>query len=408
MRRISLATAVAVVLGVAAPAAAGPFGGFSQDRTRYLDGRDQVCAPIRVTTRTSRALPGCEQADGQRIAAMKFRRGVPQQGARADFEARSRGTDITVQTRRDQRPIVTWSTFDPIERITGVYASEDQALVAVEYEVRAGGRAQTRVVAFALSGAATAGAGGETAGPVDGTDGADGTDGTAPRAGEAPAPVEDARLGELLTRARRLDTRGRAAPAEAAYRQVLEVDPGHAEAHYGLARNLARQRKPAAAVDALRALASSGRADAVAWLVEARFDRAFRDMRGDAGFRAAVGLDRDPARPRSLYERLLGFSNVWEQAEVKCEQAEVRLDMDRRARTFRLAITTRCGGRPATTRLEGSFRLQEGADTVELVLPNPEGPDEAVPCRMDRCSGEDCLRCAIDRDLSFTLLPVRR
>lgn len=413
MLRISLATAVAVVLGAAAPAVAGPFGGFSQDRTRYLDGRDQVCAPIRVTAPASRAVPACERADGQRIASLRFRRGVPQQGARADFEASFRGTDITLRARRDQRPIVTWSTMDPIERITGVHASEDGALVAVEYQARFGGRAQTRVVVFALPGAPAAGSAG-TAGPVHArTPEATGAAGAAAtRAGEAaataPAPAAgDPRVDALLAKARRLDARGRARAAEAAYGRVLAVDPGHTEARYGVARSLARQRRAADAVQALAALAGSERADAVEWLVEARFDRAFRRMRGDPGFRAAVGLDRDPARPPSLYERLLGFSHVWEQAEIKCEQAEVRLDMERRARRFRLAITTRCGGRPITTRLQGSFRLR-GDSTVELVLPNPEGPAEAVPCRMDTCSGEGCLRCAIDADLSFTLLPVRR
>jgi hypothetical protein len=235
--------------------------------------------------------------------------------------------------------------------------------------------------------------------------------GTAPGpATAAPPAPDDPRVSERLARARKRDA-GNARAAEAAYRQVLDIDPGQPEARYGLARSLARQRKHPAAVEALAALAASQHPEAVTWLVEARFDRAFARLRSDAGFRAATGLDSDGTRPRSLYERLLGFSNTWEQSEVKCEQAEVRLSLDRRARTFKLVITTRCGGHPLSTRLQGTFRLGQppaAGERVDLVLPNREGPEESVACRMQVCAGEDCLQCVVDEDLSFSLLPVRR
>ncbi len=269
--------------------------------------------------------------------------------------------------------------------------------MAVEYEARFGGRARVETVVFSISAAAAPAA----VTPEPGTSPAP----SAPAAG--PAAPDDPRLAGLLTKARRLDARNQARPAEAAYRQVLEIDTDHPEARYGLARSLARQRKQPAASEALAALARSPRPDAAEWLVEARFDRVFQGLRGDPAFRAATGLDPDPARQRSLYERLLGFSDTWEQAEVKCEQAEVRLSLERRARKFRLAITTRCGGYPTTTRLQGGFRLGPD-DRVDLVLPNAEGPEDAVVCRMQRCSSEDCLQCVVDEDLSFTVLPVRR
>jgi hypothetical protein len=108
---------------------------------------------------------------------------------------------------------------------------------------------------------------------------------------------------------------------------------------------------------------------------------------------------------------LLSFSDNWEQPEIKYEQAEVRLALERRARKFKLVITTRCGGQPMSTRLQGSFRLGEpgaAGDRVDLVMPNPEGPEETVACRMQTCGSEDCLQCVVDEDLSFELLPVRR
>jgi hypothetical protein len=418
MFRIMLAMLAIIVAGGVTPAAAGPFGGFSEDQTRYLSGRDQVCTPIAVAdpgpsgaAPASRAAPACEPADDRRVASAKFRRGVLQQGARADYEASARGTDLTLRERRSGRTLVTWSTVDPIDRIVAVHASDSRpggpaapaALVAVEYEVRFGGRARVETVVFAITAAAAPAAVTPTV-PVQlepGTSPAP----SPPAAG--PAAPDDPRLAALLTKARRLDARNQARPAEAAYRQVLAIDADHPEARYGLARSLIRQRKQPAAIEALAALARSPRPGAAEWLVEARFDRVFQGLRGDPAFRAATGLDPDPARQRSLYERLLGFSDTWEQAEVKCEQAEVRLSLDRRARKFRLAITTRCGGYPTTTRLQGGFRLGPG-DRVDLVLPNAEGPEDAVACRMQLCSSEDCLQCVVDEDLSFTVLPVRR
>jgi hypothetical protein len=449
MFRIALATlgALAILAGGAALAAAGPFGGFSADQTRYLNGRDQVCTPVRVSApgsgpgpAASQATPACEAADERRIAALAFRRGAMQQGTRAEYEASARGTEITVRDRRSGQALVVWSTVDPVERVTGVYAgqSSDQAgkppapgtaplaLVAVEYEVRFGGRTRVETVAFALAPAAAtpdvmvapspvAGpASSPTSNPSGGPAGPASEPAPAPGAGapETPAPAPgDPRVAERLAKARKLDARSPKA-AEAAYRQVLELDAEHPEARYGLARSLARQRKYPAAVETLAALARSQRPEVAEWLVEARFERAFASLRSDAAFRAATGLDRGgDARPRSLYERLLGFSDTWEQAEVKCEQAEVRLALERRPRKFKLVITTRCGGSPMSTRLQGTFRLGEPAtagDRVDLVLPNSEGPEETVACRMQICSSEDCLQCVVDEDLSFTLRPVRR
>ena len=93
--------------------------------------------------------------------------------------------------------------------------------------------------------------------------------------------------------------------------------------------------------------------------------------------------------------------------ETTCEKPEVGLTMERQTRKFRLHITSRCGGYEDSLRFSGTFRLGRD-DRVDLVLPNKGGADEAVPCVMQVCSGEDCLSCAVDVDLSFVLRPTRR
>lgn len=405
--------ASAGLAALAVPAVAGPFGGFSSDHSRYLSGRDQVCTPVPVPASrgaepaTLRATPRCQAADERAIAAGGFRQGTPQSGSRATYEVTARGTELSVRVRRTQQPLLTWQSIDPIAAVRGVYLDEPDPgrpptapLLAVEYELRFGGRARVEVIAFALPAS-----GAQAAAPSPGPDVAPGPGPGAGASAEPPALSAD--LSAQLDKARKLDARKRARPAEAAYREALALAPDNAEARYGLARNLARQRKLPAARAELETLARSRAPDAVVWLVEARFDQAFAKLRSDPGFRAATGLERDPAAPRSLYERLLGFSEVWEQPEIKCEQAQVRLDMKRRARSFALRITSRCGGSPFSLRLKGRFELTEPA-RVLLRMPNPGGEEDVVACQLDTCSGEDCLRCAVDQDLSFTVLPVRR
>ncbi len=416
----STTLALLALLSVAAgSAAAGPFGGFASQGDFYLSGTDQVCRAIALDGPTSRATPTCEVADDRRIAAARFRQGSLQKGRGAVFAASARGNELTLTRQPSGETVVVWSSFDPIADVVAVHADDKKRLVAVEYQVRFGGRVRVETVGFVVSRdrspGATPDADPSPDSDADPTGPAPGQTGTADGAGadqadgSAAGPTDSPELSAALERARRLDKRGRARPAETAYRAALALDEDHPEARYGLAKQLAKQLKRPAAVAALQRLAASRaeRPDAIEWLVEARFERAFAALRADPDFRKATGLDRDPARERPLYERLFGFSDTWEQAEVKCEQAEVRLAMKRRQASAKLTITSRCGGFPSKTRLSGNIRLR-GDDRVELVLPNRGGPEEVVACEMATCSDEDCLRCAIDRDLSFTLLPVRR
>jgi hypothetical protein len=147
------------------------------------------------------------------------------------------------------------------------------------------------------------------------------------------------------------------------------------------------------------------------WRIEARFDKAFKSLRANTRFRKAVGIDRDPSRPLSAYERLVGLGGQWEQASLPCEQPKVSLKLDRsRKRRFDLVIRSRCQGVVETTRLDGRW-AGKGSDQLQLIFPNQDAADEGLMCRVELCadsSGEDCLRCRPDQDLEFLLRVVRR
>ena len=419
-QRLFLLVSIGAALVVAHPRAqAESFGGFSSDQTRYLVDRDQICSPLRISEAPSDQIPSCQRADAQRVAAFGFRRGIKQQGSQASYAAVSRNTLLTIRalpgTGRIAQIVVTWRATDPISRVTGLYLSQGGKLIAAEYESRFGGRVRTRVVGFVLDAAdprpadrsspPNASPGDHPAGDTPGN-----RAGPSNRAGQA-APALSKELERALERARRLSQNGKSKAAMAAYRRVLDEDPGHSEARYGVAYNLARQRKFKQAVAELRTLADSTRTDAIIWLIEARFDRIFTRLRGDQEFRRVTGLNRGPShKARTLYERLVGFTRTWEQAEVKCEQAQINVGFTRLERKFTLRVTSRCGGYKDVTRLRGTWTIK-GADQLDLTLPNKRGPDETISCLMQICtdgSNEDCLVCGVDSDLSFTARPVRR
>jgi hypothetical protein len=384
-----------------------------------LKSPDTICTPLVIRAQagpdTSADTPVCERAEPGQVAALKFRRGTEQRGPRARYAASARGTAIELSVvagaGAGAGTLVTWKVMDPISRVAGVYLSPGEKLVAVEFQTRFAGRLRTDVVAFALPAARRPGTAPASEAAQEDAPG---------RAGDTmtgtAAPELSPAAGKALVKARGLARRGRHKAAEAAYRKVLEADPEHAEARYGLARSRAGQRDPQGAVAALQALAGSGRDDAIIWLVEARFDKVFARLRGNPGFRRATGLDRQAGqagaagqagKERRLYERLLGFSSTWEQPETKCESAQINLDLDRSARTFALRITSRCGGYTDQTRLRGSFALED-PERVILTMPNKKGPDDPIECAMQVCAGEDCLHCRVDQDLDFVLRPVRR
>lgn len=380
MRRAAAAVVglVAIAAG-AANADADGFGGFSADGARYLVGTELVCEPLAVKPGASeRRAPACMRADAKAVAAGKFRR------ARSKlYRARASGKQLVVERAGGGDPVVTWSADGIIKRVVGVYEPEEpvagRALIAVELEVESLGRARLDAVAFALHDAAT--------GPATTT-----TD-------DKAAAAAARKRGDAAARKRAW------ADAEKAYREALRLDPADDEARYRLATVHAHRKARGAMLAELRALASTERADARAWLLAARTDKAFARYRKDPEFRAVVGLDGGGAG-RTAFERLMDPGGRWTQPRVPCEQAGVELTLRARPRTFALTIEVRCQSDEFGLDLDGRWD-SEGEGRLVLVFPNEGGEEERVQCEISACGDEDCVHCDLGDGLAFTLRPRR-
>lgn len=383
----------AVVLAASLSTAhAGRFGGFNADRTRYLNGNDQVCTPLDASPDANKAAkvdanaaPSCARADAGDIAAATFRKGERQSGDKA-YRADSKGTKIRLFAPGAETPLVSWDAGGVVSRISGVYATDDASLVAVEFESRRFGRAETDVIAFRV-----------------------GESKPAPKLLVAPKGDADA-AGALRDRADAAAGKRKWKQAEALYRKALAADPADAAARYGLAVALARRNKHNEALRELQTLSRAKREVAIPFLVDARTNKAFKKLENKPKFRRAVGLDRGADAPLTAYERLLDGKAIWEVPHVKCESAGVELRLRRKPATFKLKIIDECEGMTDTLRLDGTWTA-EGESSLTLTFPNPGADDDVTTCSVQTCedgSGEDCLTCKIADDLAFTLRPDRR
>lgn len=381
MRLATLATLL--VAGLAGAARADTFGGFSGVDRPYLVNQDKVCAPLAVNGGEAAGLPSCEKATADVVARLSIKPPIVQRGPKASFAAIAAGRTLTVM-RSTGATAVTWTAPDPIGKLVEVYASQYDDRVAVAYTVRRMGREVTDVVAFDLGTAARP------------TPSADPSPPTATQ-----VPPSDPRLAKAVTAARKASR----AKALQAWQAVLATDPQHAEARYRIATVHAAARKPEVALATLTELAGSSRADAIEWLVEARFDRAFAGLRADPRFRSTVGLDRAPT---STYERLMGFGGQWEQTGTSCDTPEVRFTVTR-DRVVRILVSSRCAGQTYRLPFKGTWRLDGNA--VVLTLPTKgkqvTAADEAR-CQFETAGDEDALRCSLGRDIEFVVLPARR
>jgi hypothetical protein len=98
------------------------------------------------------------------------------------------------------------------------------------------------------------------------------------------------------------------------------------------------------------------------------------------------------------------MEGVWEQRQLACEQAGVKLEL-RAGGKFRLTIETKCQSDRDRVRLSGTWALEGGG--LVLSFPQDEGPEEKMSCSIARCEGESCIRCA-EGDVSFTVLPTKK
>jgi hypothetical protein len=384
--------AVLLVAGAAAPVAADTFGGFSATNRPYLVDQDRLCAPLPVEAGAATGQPACEHAAADAVAKLDIKPPIVQHGDRATYTASASGRTLTV-ARRDGEVVVTWSAFDPIGKVVEVYASQYDDRVAVAYATRRLGKEVTQVVAFEIV---------KTMGRTEPAPDAHPV--TPPPAAPAAAGTsvpDDPKLAKLVAKARA----AAGPPALTAWHEVLALDAANAEAQFRIAELEAGAKHDAAALAALAEVAASKRADAIEWLVEARFDKAFAALRADHKFREAVGLDRAAATP---YERVMGFGGAWEQAGTSCEKAEVQLGFAR-DRSFKLRVKWSCEGRTMDQAFNGRWRVD--GDRVVLTVPTKgqkaSAKDDA-PCGLERAGDEDSLHCQLDKDLEFTVLPTRR
>ncbi len=382
--RILLAAGLLAV--IVAPAAADTFGGFSGVDRPYLVNSDKVCTPIVVVGGTAKGAPICEKAAADILAKLSFKDPIPQRGAKSAFAATAASRTLTVTTKSGDK-VVVWDATDPIGKVVEVYASQYEDRVAIAYTVRRMGKEVTDVIAFDLGKPAQAT-------PIPDPNTPSGTP-------VVTAPPADPALTKALTTARKASK----TKAAGAWAGVLAVDADNAEAQYQLSVIHARKKDKQAALAGLSQLAASKRPDAIELLVEARFDPAFAALRADPTFRDKVGLDR---KGTSAYEKLMGLGGQWEQTGTSCDKPEVRLTATR-DRVVRIRIKSSCSGQVYDLPFKGQWRLE--GNRIVLTFPNKgkavSAADEAF-CTFESVGDEDSLRCQLDRDLDFVVLPTRR
>jgi hypothetical protein len=377
------------LLLMALPAYADTFGGFSGVDKPYLVNQDKVCVPLPVKDGAASGAPTCDKAPADIVAHLSIKEPQAQRGTKASFTATAAGKTLTV-SRKTGEALVTWNAPDAIGKVVEVYASQYEDRVAVAYTTRVLGKEVTNVVAFEV---------------VKTT----GRDNTAPKVDTTPAqptttttaPPEDPKVKNAVDTARKASK----AKALAAWQAVLAVDPQHSEALYRIAAIQAGAKQTAEANATLEKLAKSTRSDAIEWLVEARFDKAFAALRADARFRAAVGLDRKPTTP---YERVMGVGGQWEQNGTSCETPDVQLTTAR-DRSVKLRIKTVCSGNTSNMSFKGTWRVE--GNKVVLTFPTKGQKvteKDETRCDLQQEKDEDSLHCVLDQDLEFTVLPTRR
>ena len=380
------------------PAAADTFGGFSGVDTPYLVNRDRICHPLEVKDGKAAGAPQCEkEVTADVIAKLSIKDPIAQRGPKAAFAATASGKTLTVTKKPSGDPAVVWNAIDPIGKVVEVYASQYEDRVAVAYTTRKLGKEVTEVIAFELV---------KTTGrdmpvkPTTPTPTPTTPTPTTPTP-TTPAPAADPKLTKAVEAAHKAPK----AKQLAAWQAVLAIDKDHSEAQYRIALLKATAKANAEAIATLETLAKSTRADAIEWLVEARFDKTFAPMRADTKYRTAVGLDRKAQTP---YERIMGFGGTWEQTGTSCDAPEVKMTV-MRDRTFKLRVKSVCRGSVFDQPFKGTWRVEQ--DGIILTLPTKgkqaSAKDEA-PCVFEKQRDEDALRCTLDRDIEFTVLPTRR
>ncbi|MBK7072762.1 MAG: hypothetical protein IPH44_10705 [Myxococcales bacterium] len=388
MIALGRAAAVAATLTLAVGVAeADSFGGIAANEKSYLVGASRVCSPVVVTAGAAAGSPACHAAPADEVARMSTRLPSAERGPKAALTATAKGRALTV-AGADGAAVATWTSADTISRVVDVWQSPTGRLIVVEFVVRRAGRELHDVVGL------DRGLGrGEPPATPPSTEPP-----TAPPPTDPPTAVVDPQLARVVAAARK----AKGKTALKGWLIVLSLAPDHPEALYRLAAIDAAGKRADAAIARLEALAQSKAPDALEWLVDARFDKAFAKLVGAPRFRAAVGFDRAAT---ATYERLMGLGGEWEQPLAPCDRPELRLTL-RRDRRFTLQLRTSCQGSRDKVTYRGTWAAT--GDALTLQLPKPDTGDDQIPCRLAVDKDEDVLRCQVDEELAFEARPSRR
>lgn len=397
-RRSTLLVVGLLLLTAPRMAEASLFGGFAKDG-QYRRGTDQLCQAVTQTLGS----PTCATRNLRELAQKTFDMGSEQTGAGNQIEVKKSGSRLKVLSADGGEVLATWDSGDVIEALAAIRMDKSGRWVAIEYTTRFGGRSVDDLVVLTLR--RPAGTSPAPAPAPESKPPAAKSKTPAPKSKTPPAFVKALKTG-IKWSARRKHKK-----AIVAFRQALRIVPEHPEALYRLSRSLFSTKDRPAALMTLQRIPRSKHPEATRWRVEARFDRVFKPLRGDAVFRLAVGIDRKPDDPVTTYERLVGLGGHWEQELLACEEPRVNLNLRRNDKSrFDLIIRSNCQGYRETTRLDGRWAAgPKGA--LRLHFPNTDTDDEDLVCRLELCtdgSGEDCLRCQPEPDIEFLLRVVRR
>ncbi len=327
MIALGRAAAVAVTLTLAAGVAeADSFGGIAANEKSYLVGASRVCTPVVVTAGAATGSPACHAAPADEVARLSTRLPSAERGPKAALTATAKGRALTV-TGADGAAVASWTSADTISSVVDVWQSPTGRLIVVEFVVRRAGRELHDVVG--LDRGLGRGEPPTTPPPTQPP--------TAPPPTDPPPAAVDPQLARVVAAARK----AKGKTALKGWLIVLSLAPDHPEALYRLAAiDAAGKRTDAAHRRGSRRWPRSKAPDALEWLVDARFDKAFAKLVGDARFRAAVGFD---APATSTYARLMGLGGEWEQPLAPCDRPEMRLTL-KRDRRFTLQLRTSCQG----------------------------------------------------------------
>ncbi len=405
LSRISLLATFALVLVFGTQnAEAGLFGGFTGESS-YQRGDDQLCQSVT----TELGLAKCSARTLAQFAKLSIGKGERQRGSSKKVSAKKIASKICVLDAATGAVLFRWDSGQIISAIGDIYLHGNGRLVAVEFTSRIGGRQVDDLIVVQL----TSSVGGQPSAPAATTntkvDPTSTTPTTTPP--KSTLPTDPPEFTKAMKTASKWAKRKKHSKARTAYKLALTVIPEHPEALYLLARSEMASKDKSAAVATLARIPQSKHARATHWRVEARFDLVFKSLRGQDDFRLAVGITRAPGDSPTLYEKLVAFGGSWEQERIPCEQPQVNLRLRRdQKRRFDLIIRSKCQGTTETTRLDGAW-AESGDRKVGLSFPNSDAADEDLSCQLELCSddsGENCLRCELEKDIEFLLRVVRR